>query len=91
VHTGEHPALRALAVISHILLKQVHTHMHNTQTLHTILQILLQPDTGAERLIRAELQKDIKAESLMVIKLADEQRIDLEWPEAIEIAKEQVL
>jgi hypothetical protein len=26
----------------------------------------------------------------MVIKLADEQRIDLEWPEAIEIAKEQV-
>jgi hypothetical protein len=54
-------------------------------------QILLQPDTGAERSIRAELQKDIKAESLMVIKLADEQRIDLEWPEAIEIAKEQVL
>eukprot|EP00953_Heterococcus_sp_UTEX-ZZ885_P022606 12498-Heterococcus_DN1.PRE.1 len=51
---------------------------------------LQQPDTGAERSIRAELQKDIKAESLMVIKLADEQRIDLEWPEAIEIAKEQV-
>jgi hypothetical protein len=70
---------------------RLHMYVHPLLTLQLLLQILLQPDTGAERLVRAELQKDIKAESLMVIKLADEQRIDLEWPEAIEIAKEQVL
>ncbi|KAG5185849.1 hypothetical protein JKP88DRAFT_179983 [Tribonema minus] len=51
----------------------------------------MHPETSEEAALRAGLQAEIKAESKAVIKLADDQRIDLEWPEAMEIAKEQVL
>eukprot|EP00611_Tribonema_gayanum_P002726 TRINITY_DN1205_c0_g1_i3.p1 TRINITY_DN1205_c0_g1~~TRINITY_DN1205_c0_g1_i3.p1 ORF type:complete len:965 (+),score=381.04 TRINITY_DN1205_c0_g1_i3:181-3075(+) len=56
-----------------------------------LAQVLMHPETSEEAALRAGLQAEIKAESKAVIKLADDQRIDLEWPEAMEIAKEQVL